>query len=194
MQMQIQFGDVEHIQDIIPLSVAEPLALANCQDPETREATGVDTSPETVGSPDFDIKEMVFDQATGLSQSASKDNCIRNLLTARQAVHDTSARTAGKAFWRSAKDRKEREDELGRGKFEICAYMQTESVQNLDTPGMGLELECLTSFLSAAHSKNIINGYVAGKKQNNSVTRNVAVMPKLICSDTIGAPQIQYIA
>jgi hypothetical protein len=167
MQLQIQFGDTGTVQDCHPAGLAKQICPN--YDAVIRHFTGAYTgpynrpytSPEPVASPTFEIEELAFDHATELPASTDKDNCIK-LLTVEQAVHDTGARKACLAYWHG--ERRDREVEIGQSKFDTCAYLQTESVQIFDSPGMGTELACLTSFLAAAHSKDVIDGYVGTRQ------------------------------
>src|SRR5580658_5446371 len=74
-----------------------------------------------------------------------------NVCSKERSQHLMRAEKAGAAYWKQ--NHKCFDDQAtGHSKFETCAYVIKPEAQVFETPGMGLELSCLNSFIGAAYT------------------------------------------
>jgi hypothetical protein len=84
----------------------------------------------------------------------SCDPTILNMCDISQSKHNRDASKSALTYWRQ---------EESMAKLQGETAKRSQQYQNLETPGMGLELECLTTFMSANHTKRILNNFANNK-------------------------------
>ncbi len=89
-----------------------------------------------------------------LATDSSTDTSILNMCDINQSKHNRDASKSALTYWRQ---------EESKNKIEGENVKRTQQYQNLETPGMGLELECLTTFMSATHTNRILNNFANNK-------------------------------
>lgn len=85
-------------------------------------------------------------------QTKSCDPNILNMCDSTQSQHNRDAFKSALTYWRHETS-----------ESNIEKVKRNQQYQNLETPGMGLELECLTTFMSANHTKRILNNFANNK-------------------------------
>ncbi len=85
---------------------------------------------------------------------SSFDTSVLNICDINQSKHNRDASKSALTYWRQ---------EESNNRLEGEKVKRTQQYQNLETPGMGLELECLTTFMSATHTNRILNNFVNNK-------------------------------
>lgn len=85
---------------------------------------------------------------------SSFDTSVLNICDINQSQHNRDASKSALTYWRHEESKTKLEGEKAN---------RNQQFQNLETPGMGLELECLTTFMSASHTKRILNNFANNK-------------------------------
>ncbi len=97
------------------------------------------------------------------SDMETQDPSNLNLRSSDQNLHSREVDKSALTFWRHDK-----ENHVDEGAYTNQDKKKIyEQYRNLDTPGMGLELECLSSFLGSANKNRIIKNYLTGEQHSN---------------------------
>ena len=107
-----------------------------------------------------------FLEPTPINLPIFDDPAKLHVCSSEQALHSTKAEKAGVGYWRNAREKCANDQATGYSKFESCAYLAQPEDKLFETPGMGLELQCLTSFLTQTNRNKILQNYVS-KKQSS---------------------------
>jgi hypothetical protein len=111
--------------------------------------------------------EVLCDTVMDPLQSKNPDNYLLGSSTPHRWRQEAQSRRFGIAYWHYRKNKSGGGDDqhLSQAKFESCAQMVKPDTM-LDTEGMGLELECLSSFMSISRNHRMINEYVERKRED----------------------------
>lgn len=102
----------------------------------------------------YDVVAPDSQAEEALATDSSTDTSILNMCDINQSKHNRDASKSALTYWRQ---------EETKTKLEGEKVNRNQQYQNLETPGMGLELECLTTFMSASHTKRILNNFANNK-------------------------------
>ena len=106
---------------------------------------------------------MPFLEITTEPTEIAVDNDKLHLCTGAQAKHVEGAERAAANYWRHGREKCATDQSTGYGVYSPLAYEPEYETQRFNDPGMGLGLECLSSFLTANNARKILDNHVDKK-------------------------------